>query len=135
MNEGLIEIEDKRVLLLWWFSEIWRGTSRKGLEHIVILLYDVLVIVEINGVKSQQLVKGTVDGHVSGLELSNDDLQLLVESGIGLENGEEFFRDEENCCSDLLLDMDVVLADLGLEGLKTSKDVVGKRSSSLLQHA
>lgn len=52
---------------------------------------------------------------------------MLVESGIGLEDGKEFLGDEEDCGVDFLFDVDVVLADLVLEGFEAGLDVVRKR--------
>ena len=78
MDEGLIEVEHKGVSLLRRFGEVGRGAGGKGLQHVVIPLNDVLIIVEIDGVESQQLVKRTVNGDIPGLELSNNDLKLFV---------------------------------------------------------
>lgn len=92
-----------------------------------------LIVIEIDGIQSKQLVKRTIDGHIPRLKLTNNDLQLLVESGVGLENGKQFFGDEEDSCVDLFFDVDVMLADLVLEGLNTRNDVIGKRDWGLLE--
>lgn len=92
-----------------------------------------LIVIEIDGIQSKQLVKTTIDGHIPRLKLTNNDLQLLVESGVGLENGKQFFGDEEDSCVDFFLDVDVMLADLVLEGLNTRDDVIGKRDWGLLE--
>lgn len=127
MDKRFIEIQHKCILLLWWFGEVRRGASRKSLQYIIIFLDNVLIVIEIDGIQSKQLVKTTIDGHIPRLKLTNNDLQLLVESGVGLENGKQFFGDEEDSCVDFFLDVDVMLADLVLEGLNTRDDVIGKR--------
>lgn len=133
MDERFIEIQHEGVFLLRRFGEVRRGAGGKGLEYVVILLYDVLlydvlVVVEIDGIEPQQLVKRTIYGHIPGLKLTNNDLQLFVQSGVGFENGKQFFGDEEDSGVDFLLDVDIVLADLVLECLKTRNCVVGERN-------
>lgn len=127
MYKRFIEVQHKCIFLLWWFGEVRRWASRKSLQYVIILLNNVLIVIEIDGIQSKQLVKRTIDGHIPHLKLANNDLQLLVESGVGLENGKQFFGDEEDSRVDFFLDVDVMLAYLVLEGLNTRNNVIGKR--------
>ncbi len=82
VDQGFVKIKDKSILLVGWLGEIWRGACGKGFHCIIVFLNEVFIIIEIDGIKAKQLIKGPIDGHISVLKLNHQYFDLLKQHQI-----------------------------------------------------